>query len=212
MMKIHKAISTFEGVIKEYNQSYAGGLKKELDHYRQLSKMANKNAEEIAKELLTGSHQRYLNFAAAMSYRDEAIRRLSQAKLWDKNFSDFESLYDAVCDVIGGIPYIKDLVKYDVTKRLGVMFTPEITPKDYVYIQNGAKTGAEKLLGANFDDVNRVPISRLEPFFPNLSSVDIENILCIMKDYFSFESVCIQQDVKVILCDCDFDYDCLKDC
>lgn len=211
-MKIHKTISTFGDVINVYNQSSAGKLKKELDHYRQLSKIANKGAEEIAEELLTGSHQRYLNFAAAMSYRDEAIRRLAQAKLWDKNFSDFESLYDAVCGVIGGIPYIKDLVKYDVTKRLGAMFTPEITPKDYVYIQNGARTGAEKLLGADFKGVNRVPKSHFEPFFPNLSSVDIENILCVMKDYFRFESVCIQQDVKVILCDCDFDYDCLKDC
>ena len=210
-MKIHKAISTFEGVIKEYNQSYAGGLKKELDHYRQLSKIANVNAEKIAKELLTGSHQRYLNFSQAKAFKDQAARKLAEAKLWDKSFPDFESLYDAVCDTIEGIPYIKDLVKYDVTKRLGVMFTPEIAPKDYVYIQNGAKIGAEKLLGASFDGVRCIPRSRLEPFFPDLSSVDIENILCIMKDYFCLEAVCMQQSDVVVLCDCDFDYDCLKD-
>ena len=111
MIKTHKVISTFEGVITVYNNSYASGLKKELDHYRQLSKMPNKDAEDIAKELLTGSHQRYLNFTQAKPFKDEAVRKLAEAKLWNKNFSDFESLYDAVCEVIEGIPYIKDLVK-----------------------------------------------------------------------------------------------------
>lgn len=211
-MKIHKTISTFGEVINVYNQYSAGRLKKELDHYRQLSKKANKDAEGIAEELLTGLHQRYLNFSQAKVFKDEAAQRLAEAKLWDKSFSDFESLYDAVCDTIEGIPYIKDLVKYDVTKRLGVMLTPEIAPKDYVYIQNGAKIGAEKLLGISLDGVKRIPRSRLEPFFPDLSSADIENILCIMKDYFCLETVCIQQGDKLVLCDCDFDNDCLKDC
>ncbi len=205
-MKTHKVISTFEDAIKLYNQVYASGLKKELDHYRQLSKMPIKNAEEIATKLLTGSHQRYLNFTQAKAFKDEAVQKLAKAKLWDKTFSDFESLYDAVCDTIKDIPYIKDLVKYDVTKRLGVMFTPEIAPKDFVYIQNGAKIGAEKLLGVSLKDEKRIHKSRLEPLFSNLSAVDIENILCIMKDYFGLEAVCIQQGDKVVLCDYDFDY------
>lgn len=209
-MKIREAINTFEDAIKVYFQYYASGLNNELNYFRKIAKMTDMSAEKIAMTLVAGSHQRYLSFATAITYRDEAVRKLAEAKLWDKNFSDFESLYDAVCDVIKGIPYIKDLVKYDISKRVGVMLTPEVAPEKFVYIQNGAKKGAENLLGKSFDDVKMLPKNSFEPFFPNLSSVHIENILCIMKDYFSLERVFIREDDKLVIC--DFDYDSVKEC
>ena len=207
-MKMRKVITTFEEVIEVYSQRYASGLNKELGYFRELGKLTDMNAEKISMDLVNGSHQRYLNFPAAIAYRDEAVRKLAEAKLWDKNFSDFESLYDAVCEVMKGIPYIKDLVKYDVSKRLSVMLTPEVAPESFVYIQNGAKVGAKKLLGKSLDDVKRLPKSCFELFFPNLSSVHIENILCIMKDYFTLEGVSIHEDEKIEIC--YFDYDNLK--
>lgn len=207
---MYKVISTFEEIISLYTASYANGLEEELDYFRELGKSTDKSAVGIANMLLMGSHQRYLNFANAKTFRDEAVRKLAESKLWDQQFSDFESLYAEVCNVIEGIPYIKDLVKYDVSKRLGVMFVPEVLPKDYVYIQSGAKIGAKKLLGKNFDDVKCVPISYFEPFFPNLSSVHIENILCIMKDYFSLGTVSPFQDEKQVIC--KFDNDSCNEC
>ena len=209
-MKIRKVITTFEDVIKVYSQCYASGLSKELDYFRELGKLTDMDAEKIAMDLVAGSHQRYLNFSTAVNYRDEAVRKLAEAKLWDKNFSNFESLYDAVCEVMKDIPYIKDLVKYDVAKRIGVMLIPEVAPESFVYIQNGAKVGAKNLLGKNFDDVKKLPKSCFESFFPNLSSVHIENILCIMKDYFTPKGVFIHEDEKLEIC--DFDCDSLKEC
>lgn len=181
---------TFEEMIAVYLQSGFIGLDAELDFFRKLG--ANRDVPDVikAEAVLTGYHQRYLNFRNARPFKDIAIKRLALSKLWNKSFANFEMLYDATSDILKNISYIKDITKYDVAKRIGVMLLNEVQPQKYVYIQNGAKIGAEALLGRFISkDDFRLNIEEFTPYLTDLSATHIENILCIMKDYFVAEGI-----------------------
>ena len=200
------SFSSIEEMLDVYYKTGALALDLELQFFRQLA--ASDSADEYTKAeaLLTGSHQRYLNFAQAQRFKKEAIERLANAQLWDGAFDDFENLHATVCDVLKEIPYIKDLAKYDVAKRLGVMLSSEILPKKYVYIQNGTRSGASAVLGEPIDKTTyRLSKERFAPFFGDMPAVHIENILCIMKDYFVAGGIapCENKEFKP----CCFNYD-----
>ena len=94
----------------------------------------------------------------------------------------FEDLYEEVCELFIGIPFCKGpLVCYDVAMRIGQLYG--ITPDKYVYLSNGAKEGARRLLGKK-----RLPNIIERSKFPqplcNEASIYIEDILCTFKDAF----------------------------
>lgn len=204
----HCVISSFSDMLSVYQKYCSQGLENELNFFRKLIQSNNISDTKIAEALLSGSHQRYLNFKTAIKHRDNAKLKLAEAKLWDQQFKDFEELYASVCDVLRDIPYIKNLVKYDVAKRMAVMFQPEILPDKNVYIQNGAKIGAEKLLGRILNDESSIDRKIFIQFFGNLPAVHIENILCIMKDCLALKTVIEGSEKEFRFC--DFDYDVIK--
>ena len=103
-------------------------------------------------------------------------------KLFD-GFADFEQLYDFVASVISGIAGIGSLTVYDTAKRIGHLFNEPIYPKQYVYLSEGAMDGATVLLGTNILNF-REPASLFEPFFGDLPSIFVEDVLCIFKGSF----------------------------
>lgn len=101
-----------------------------------------------------------------------------------EGFADFEQLYDFVASVIAGISGIGPLTVYDTAKRIGHLFANPIYPQQYVYLSGGAMDGAKALLGTN-NLKFREPAGLFEPYFKGLSSVFIEDILCIFKSTFA---------------------------
>ena len=179
------SFSTFEEMVSVYKQTGVIGLEAELDFFRVLGLRNDVSNFVQAEALLTGAHQRYFNFRNAKPYKEAAIQKLAVTRPWNRTFGDFESLHTYICEELESIPYIQDLAKYDVAKRLGAMLTSEVLPRDFVYVQNGAKIGAEKLLGRSIlNGIIRLDIAEFAPFMGNLPAVHIENLLCIMKDYF----------------------------
>lgn len=184
------SFSTFEEMIAVYLQSGFIGLEAELDFFRKLGAKSDVSDAIKAEAVLTGYHQRYLNFRNTKPFKNVAMARLASSQLWNKSFVNFEMLYDAVSDSLKNISYIKDITKYDVAKRIGAMLENEIQPQKFVYIQNGAKIGAEALLEKSISkDIFRLSVEEFTPYFRSLSATHIENILCIMKDYFVAEGI-----------------------
>lgn len=105
-------------------------------------------------------------------------------------FADFEQLYDFVNSVIGKISGIGPLTVYDTAKRIGHIFENPIYPKQYVYLAAGAMAGAIKLLNRKTLSF-REPIIVFQPYFGTLSSIFIEDILCIYKGLFRANSITI---------------------
>ena len=104
--------------------------------------------------------------------------------LLNATFSDFEELYDFVRGVIGGVKGIGPLTVYDTAKRIGHLYPTPIYPKQYVYLAAGALDGAKALLGRS-DLKFREPVCLFTPYFGSLSSIFVEDILCIFKDDFA---------------------------
>lgn len=124
-----------------------------------------------------GAHQ-YCIANAIISNFIQNLRKNGIDKLQANRYCDFEDLYADIvrCHVQG----IGDLTLYDTAIRIGHVMDPCIYPKQYVYLARGAKTGAGRLLGRK---VNwREPIDVFKPYFGDMSSIHIEDFLCVMKD------------------------------
>ena len=118
------------------------------------------------------------------SYRKRIAAMLIRAGIKSWQFPNFEELYDHLT-ILGFMP--GTLYHYDLARRIGHCLS--INPKDYVYLHQGALTGAQILdkkghisLPQNWSV--RVETSIFSTCFPNVNSIDIENMLCIYKKYF----------------------------
>jgi len=119
-----------------------------------------------------------------VSYRRRIADMLIKDGIMSWQFSDFEELYGHLTN-LGFMP--GTLYHYDLARRIGHCLS--INPKDYVYLHQGALTGAQILdkkghisLPQNWSV--RVETSIFSTCFPNVNSIDIENMLCIYKKYF----------------------------
>lgn len=178
------------------NQCGCCSMVEEMNAIRSAYIAGNRPIEDIIRSCVCNRHgHQYCISGAAV---DEAVKRLvvSEVILSDlhrkpfiehgkfvKGFCDFEELYDFVRSVIGEITGIGPLTIYDTAKRIGHLLQPAIYPKQYVYLAAGAMDGAKKLLGAKSLEF-REPTHLFTPYFGTLSSIFIEDMLCIFKDYF----------------------------
>ena len=112
------------------------------------------------------------------------IANIIRNKVLTKSFSNFDDLYDELfkLNITSG-----DLLRYDITKRLAHCLN--LPPSKYVYLHAGAKKGAHVLhqkglinLPSNYS--RRVNLNVFSGLFPNMDSIDIENLLCIYKKDF----------------------------
>lgn len=171
-------IGSFQDLVNVYNELYAPILERELELSRETIK-SNQSDEDKARKILIGSsHQNRLKWQH--TEREDAVKALVKAKIWESQYKDFEELYETVSNTISNLYRIGPLAVYDVTKRIGAALG--IEPQKYVYVQRHALDGAKELLKEKLKI--KVEKEKLDKFFNGLSAVHIENILCIMLPYF----------------------------
>jgi hypothetical protein len=107
---------------------------------------------------------------------ETAERKLQRKARVLSRAANFEALYDAIydrirCDGIG------PLTIYDIAQRIGAFLgkAPRL-----VYLHRGTRVGARRL-GFTGDTLDP---ALLPPAFSRLSPAEIEDCLCIYKDYF----------------------------
>ena len=114
----------------------------------------------------------------------EKAEKIIREKVLCCQFQSFENLYDYLKDIslTNG-----NLYRYDLARRIGHCLG--ISPKDYVYLHEGAKNGAEILNKKGYIILPntweiRVPKNIFDSIFSDVDAIDIENLLCIYKKQF----------------------------
>lgn len=101
---------------------------------------------------------------------------------WPSTFKDFEDLYDYVSKK-SGLSFPNCLLVYDFSLRMGYNISPKVLPQKYVYLFNGAKEGAEALLGAKIKGY-KIPTSIFHYIIgKRLNSYELEHFFCVCKSH-----------------------------
>jgi hypothetical protein len=109
---------------------------------------------------------------------DAVRRRLIAARI--RKVGSFHELFSIVDSALGGIPSIGELVVYDTALRIGANLGFE---PDRVYLHRGTRRGARPL-GLNWRAEWLLPAD-LPKEFRSLPAWQVEDILCIFKDWFT---------------------------
>jgi hypothetical protein len=120
-------------------------------------------------------HQRRIPQSALQQSR----RRLLDCLPAIERCRSFESLHELVSQQIRSIPGIGELVAYDTALRIGVKL--HLEPK-VVFLHAGTRVGAKRLgidVRRKYVDVRELP----QPL-RRLTAREIEDVLCIYKDWF----------------------------
>ena len=125
-------------------------------------------------------HQRWMKETT----RRKIARRLTDEKVLEKQYADFDELYDELLrlKITTG-----ELFRYDLALRIGHCMG--LLPKGSVYLQEGALKGAQilhdkGLIALPEEWKHRVERTVFDDVFPDLDAMDIENILCVHKADF----------------------------
>lgn len=172
----------FNEIISDYFKNY-NGLQQEMDGVKNslidaANGLGSQTGDEVWKKIVRGGHQRRMT----KEVEKKMITILKGQFLLSFQYQDFEDIYANVERLIGNVKGVGRLTLYDVSRRIGHVLVPSIYPKKYVYLSQGAKVGADKLLGRPVQ--YREPTTVFAKFFGTLDSIYIEDILCIYKDYF----------------------------
>lgn len=177
-------ISTFPELVRLYESDLQLPLLKELALCRAVVASSIDNSRK-AEILLLGGHQWHL--ALHPDELKQIVDKLAETKLWERPYSNFEEVYEAVAAAIGAMRYVGDLTLYDVAKRIGFCCGHE---PEQVYLHGGARVGARNLLGVTRLYGKKQSVGQFGEFFPTLSALHIENILCIAKELFAKGRIC----------------------
>ena len=186
--------STFEELVGFYESDLQLPLLKEQALCRAAVKLPLDNRRK-AEILLMGGHQWHLKMH--QTEQGDIIGKLAETKLWERPYSNFEEVYKAVVEAIGKIRYAGKLTRYDVAKRIG--FCCGVEPEQ-VYLHSGARIGAKRLLGIQRLSDDTLPVKRFNKFFPTLSALHIENLLCIAKELFAKGRICEDKELDSDIC------------
>lgn len=119
---------------------------------------------------------------------DNAVKNLKQADVLNKQFKNFEELYDFIYDCIGkGSTGISYSTVYDAAVRMGYSFSPQVLPNKYVYVHRKLVESAKHILGKDciIEDNRRIKrelFFKEDSAFSNLNALQIEDFLCIYHD------------------------------
>lgn len=155
--------------------------------FRKFMSDSTKSDAEKAKKLILGHHQWYFpNFHKA-EY-GKLLNEVELIKPWNKSYShckNFEDLYKDVEKWLKRM-WIGQLTIYDVALRIAVCLNvPHLYPKYFVYIHAKPLTAYKDLVNRGIIKTKNplkhdgtVPFEDLSPFFPGLTAIEIEDILC----------------------------------
>lgn len=179
--------STLAEAIKAYNDECKAAQELELAVAKAIyARLGNGfTEEELAEYLLCGPHQWPFRMKCNQKKRADAITALVTAKLWNGQYKDFEDLNDTVMREVGSCTGVGLLTRYDIAKKLSGIFDDSIRPNEKVYLQSGALKGAFNLTGnAEYTKKHQVKEDTTllqDLLHEKMSSIDIENFLCIFK-------------------------------
>lgn len=165
-----------KAAIADYQKGNYPGMMDEMNAVKSLYHQKGKT-DEVLRACIKGGHHWRLPNASI----DQAVIALRQFN-FNKKYDNFEEVYECVKKLIGKIPSVRGwLTLYDTTRRLAYLLNPSIVPKDYVYVARGARIGAKYVLGINRMKSSEycLPIADFQKLFPGISSMEIEDILCI---------------------------------
>ena len=99
------------------------------------------------------------------------------------SYRSFDDLYNDIAKQIGTIAGIGQCAIYDAALRIG--HTMKLEPDDYVYIHDGLRKCAEKIIGQPISkNTYKIPRSAFDnayPGFKSMPSKEIEDFICIYK-------------------------------
>lgn len=114
----------------------------------------------------------------------EAVDRLIAKNVLNMHFTDFESLYDYLKQLLDDISFVRgDLTLYDTVVNIGQLLKPIVAPHAYVYLAAGAREGAGYIFGKR-NVKRKMSTGDFSTLLPGVSNIDIENMLCIYKSLF----------------------------
>jgi hypothetical protein len=163
-------------VIDDYISSHRVSAAAEMDFFRDKSLLIA--IEYAALYKLADGHRHPHSYRRQQQALEEAHRRLRAIPEEMQKCSSFESLHTLVEQEIGSIPDIGPLTVYDVTTRIGAHLHLE---PEKVYLHSGTREGARALgLGMRRKTLE---MSELPVEFRRLTAHEIEDCLCLYKDY-----------------------------
>ena len=99
-------------------------------------------------------------------------------------YSTFDDLYEAIAQKVNIIHGINRSTIYDAALRIGHVMG--LSPDDYVYIHDGLRSCAAKIIGKNIPGkdykIRRQYFDNAYPGFKSMPSMEIEDFICIYKD------------------------------
>ena len=120
---------------------------------------------------------------------DKAVSKLlTFQNIWSPRSNNFEELYDTIFNLIGkGKTGISYSTVYDTAIRIGWTFSPKIVPEEMVYVHLKLIKSAKcifknKLIIKDHCRIERDLFNKREPEFKKLSSLEIEDFLCVCHD------------------------------
>lgn len=125
-------------------------------------------------------HQWCMSDTAANS----AASQLILLTLPGKKFPSFDRLYEEIVKLIGGIDGVGHCAIYDTALRIG--HTVGLEPDEYVYIHDGLRKSAGKILGRDIHRGQvRIPRKEFDSAclgFKKMPSMEIEDFICTYKN------------------------------
>lgn len=124
--------------------------------------------------------------------KTKMVQNLLAGNILSKSYTNFEDIYKDVNNL--RTKGMGDLFIYDVTLRIA--YGKGIYPTNYVYIHQGAKNGLQKLLNTSCRNPN-VAITKIPLPVSQLSAMEIEDFLCIMKNCLNTNQNCVTNIQKI---------------
>lgn len=126
-------------------------------------------------------HQWYLRFPSRQPIVNTMAKKLE--KIEEEVFADFEQLIDYV--EARKVPYFGDTSVYDFSLRYGWNHSPQLRPKEYVYVHSKPRKAAKHLLERGYlKEIKKLHRKmKLEKYkellLPGMTAHDVENFLCL---------------------------------
>lgn len=139
--------TTFDGLpAQQFNaQWYASHAAVALDTF--LSSLHTLEQQVYGHPEPPKIHDHQKKFGVA-KHIPEAYKVLSTVD-FSNHADDFETLYTFIKDTLKDVKGLGNLAYYDMALRIGWNLPRRVTPRAYVYLHSGAKTGAKLILGAD---------------------------------------------------------------
>lgn len=119
--------------------------------------------------------------------RNMILAILEKMKPWSSTnvYSDFEDIYNDVKSYLK-VKYVSQLVIYDIAVRIAYLRgIPSLLPDKYVYLHAKPLLGYNKMIKNGLFPLlttsavaTQIDRSLFKPYFGNMSSIDIEHLMC----------------------------------